>query len=938
MRLHLIFLCCFGILFTNADYQCGSNGTACNLNCSSIHCADAVIDASQATTATVLCPDTRTCHNMSLICPIAKSSSCDITCTNYHSCDRMRIHSQSASTTVTCVSTSLGMSNICTNVTLNLSVSPNTNNAIINCSSEFPFKNESTVCDAITVTSNAVNPTTSSRSSLLSFLCEGSSIRCDFIDINAVNVDKLKVVVNGSLSNINNSIFTFKNNLDIVINDGGSISMSSLIGQNMNGGSSASIRISNASQSISNIFEFDGIASLELVNPDVNDLESSLLHQNNITITNSAGRMQNVSIRNINGDLSNQLTASEASLFTLECTNKQAKCGNLGLINVDRVEDICILIDSDVKYGSTINAPHADGINLTVLEGGLITGLVLDATYVEQLTLHVYGQARDKNTIKAANAMGFDLGCYNPRSCSDEFEIYTSPSRTHIQCIGTACDRMALYVNNLPNEVDFSMSDCPCEDERRTMCMSYWVIKCLGRDTTGFSKVSNGECLGSCCGTIIDQLQETFSNRECPLSNHTSYVCQENKDCIVECTNPEQYNKASPFNCSSNGVVDASMAKTLQIFCREHAPCSGLRIVAPKQVPNDDPNQFAQVSCTGNGCSGLRVDLMQTQHFYMDCLDDSVCANISIVNHGSRGDNLSIIPIINIDCSGGALCDSIDVMADGAVVEYACTNSACQGIMIDNDHGYTMLNIAGVLANFTNGSMFGDGNSSIWINNTNGTMNGVTVSGGSVQVANAMGWMNELNVSATHQVVVHNIGSLSNSSIEAASAHNLSVMCSSHCLNVSISVPIASDAVSSLLCVNKGCPKLTFYTVNGMNDFDVIRLEDCSCNAAVNDSCIDDEWDIYCGAQDGASVVKENSCEGSCCGDILHDLRVKGCDYGRGGSTFSHTGAIVAGICGGILALVVIAASIYLYKKKRSSQRVALLSVNDKHNTNIYVQ
>merc|ERR1712154_185855 len=121
------------------------------------------------------------------------------------------------------------------------------------------------------------------------------------------------------------------------------------------------------------------------------------------------------------------------------------------------------------------------------------------------------------------------------------------------------------------------------------------------------------------------------------------------------------------------------------------------------------------------------------------------------------------------------------------------------------------------------------------------------------------------------------------------------VTCSGKCSNVALSVSPNID--SKLLCRNGGCESLNFNTENGMDDFHNLTVTNCSCEDAKRDSCIADAWTIYCDVGNGtivSSLLRDNVCEGPCCGNVLERLRVHGCDYGgQGSSSVSEVGAIV---------------------------------------------
>eukprot|EP00485_Elphidium_margaritaceum_P010860 CAMPEP_0202690584 /NCGR_PEP_ID=MMETSP1385-20130828/5529_1 /ASSEMBLY_ACC=CAM_ASM_000861 /TAXON_ID=933848 /ORGANISM="Elphidium margaritaceum" /LENGTH=1398 /DNA_ID=CAMNT_0049345859 /DNA_START=234 /DNA_END=4430 /DNA_ORIENTATION=- len=211
---------------------------------------------------------------------------------------------------------------------------------------------------------------------------------------------------------------------------------------------------------------------------------------------------------------------------------------------------------------------------------------------------------------------------------------------------------------------------------------------------------------------------------------------------------------------------------------------------------------------------------------------------------------------------------------------------------------------------------------SIIINNQNASITALTV----------------VPQTAVHSIVVGNFGELSHSMIDAETAQILNILCAPnadgnghyddasdmvYCNNLTVWVPEPSSSSgnhtdASLICSNTGCQNIVFHTENSIDDIG-ITLRDCPCETAVASSCVNEQFTIYCEAsEDVPSIFSQNKCSGKCCGDIVDDLKITSCDYSTGGKKKSKTGAIVGGVCGALIGVVLIAFGFYYWKKRKT--------------------
>ena len=131
-------------------------------------------------------------------------------------------------------------------------------------------------------------------------------------------------------------------------------------------------------------------------------------------------------------------------------------------------------------------------------------------------------------------------------------------------------------------------------------------------------------------GNIIEALQEKEPNKYvCPLSNETVFICQEDQQCDVDCANPMQFGRDSPFLCSSHSLIDASMAESVTIDCgADNASCSDLKILCPSF--DDTYSNYCQLNCHQNGsCSNVEVRTFRSKNVFVECMEDGSCSNLS---------------------------------------------------------------------------------------------------------------------------------------------------------------------------------------------------------------------------------------------------------------------------------------------------------------------
>eukprot|EP01083_Nonionella_stella_P161968 531211_1 len=994
----------FGVAL--ADYKCPNNQTSCTINCgnssvSSIACEDALITASPTTTLlTILCPDLSSCRNMTTICPVGAGTRCEITCTDTSSCDSTTIYSNSTETQLNCVSSDINKEDICTNnITIILSAK-STKKAVVQCALNATNTNQTNVrvCGDITLTTAAdTNDIYSniSKSELL-FVCNGTGLTCNGINITSLNMvyNTLNVYVNATLTD---SVFTADRDLNIYAWNNALVSMSSFVGPSMGNGSAVSISMGNGSVLRSNALVFNDVSTFTIatlnLNPNVTDF--ALLTENNISIHNNKNRSQTVSVDGIIGDESNTFTATHARIFTLKCSNNYTKCGSLGVINVSSALNIAILINQSVTFGSTIDAGKARAVNITSLQGAVFEGMSLNAAQAERLTLNVYGETRGKNVIDGSNAAEFAINCGNHKSCSGDLELFISPQRTALHCVGTGCDQMTLNVQNSADEVNVSMEYCPCEQERTTLCITQWDIRCKTDKT---STVTNGECTGECCGGIIDALQQKYSNKyQCPVyANETMYICGEGEICDIDCENTTQYGTPSKFECSSNSIIDASMASSLKVSC---VLCLNLNVLCPDTVHLYNNVRPCDITCNGD-CSGMSItnNISLFSGLRFEC-HNTECSGIHM--HNNNGHNGLIEIILTGDKS--TFSDntinghSIEIRGagdpytfkDNNVTWNASThgtfhlygdgNTWFENNRMDDQFGgnYVLsLNNSGINCSLSllvevlyNSYSFSKTPSVDILIEKHGSFSGKEVrilnprahlsivNSGSFEdntvdivhidvlsIENRGGIMNELHVEPKHGIdkVFLNInGALSNSSFDARKSRYLSVICESFdgmtdgfCDNVTLRIPESNTSLSSLLCKKEGCQNMIFYTVNDIDDVE-LSLADCPCDKAVKTSCIGrgNEWNIYCvvNGSSSESVFRKNECDGECCGDVVNDLRDEKCDY-SGGSKDRNDVVIIAIACGAVLVFVVIGSVVYcLKKKKKVKEEAESLMVNSEN-------
>eukprot|EP01084_Bolivina_argentea_P177753 307394_1 len=467
-------------LFTTialSDITCPTPDASCEINCGNYtinNCANSVVNGSLASNLSIICPTLTSCMNMTAICPTTNDiNTCEITCSDSNSCDATRIISESETTILNCITTDFDKTNICTNnVTIILSGN-DINMATINCVSNISQTNDTViVCNDLII--KTLNTTIPKSESLLSFYCQGNGINCDQINIDSTKMNRLSVYTNGLNATITNSTFINTDNIYIEIKDNANIALSSFNGTMSTTNSVVDIIIKDSGVLNMNNFMFDGVNKFS-INTANNVVGAGLLNHNNIHISNTESGPQTVILSGINGDNTNIINAAKCNSFELICTNNLIDCGNIGMINVMHATDtVNISIGKNVNFTNIINAYEATGLGLYILDGGIMNGLVLNATDIGYLNMNIYGNTYGTNMIYASNAQTLYLSCYNNKSCSNNLQLYASEGKgkTTIECIGNSCDMMTLNISTTMNDITFKKSNCSCYDERNTLCIN----------------------------------------------------------------------------------------------------------------------------------------------------------------------------------------------------------------------------------------------------------------------------------------------------------------------------------------------------------------------------------------------------------------------------------------------------------------------------------
>eukprot|EP01084_Bolivina_argentea_P181507 313476_1 len=138
-----------------------------------------------------------------------------------------------------------------------------------------------------------------------------------------------------------------------------------------------------------------------MVSIESNDDTSMFINNNYITMGISRGQL---AIRNINGDGTNTVDATEITYFDLRCDNKQDLCGNIGNLLLNDTNIVTIDIGESVNFSSNINVSDAHVFTMTIDAGAYVKDMTLDAEYTGIVSINISGMTNGGNTINAANA------------------------------------------------------------------------------------------------------------------------------------------------------------------------------------------------------------------------------------------------------------------------------------------------------------------------------------------------------------------------------------------------------------------------------------------------------------------------------------------------------------------------------------------------------
>ena len=695
-----------------SSYVCTDD--PCNIVCdwntesdsTTFDCAYQTINGSAVNELNILCPSSISCINTTVICPVSTSSNslCTITCTDSNSCDATKISTKSTNTKLNCLNDNVNKSNICTNDVKIDVLSSDIESVVVNCNLTATHNEHdimiNNVCDNIEVKQADY----STKNGVALFYCVGDGIVCDSIVMNASNVEMLNVTIDGVLSKVNGSKFINNKKFKAVLSGGTLVSDSLFTGHfNENEASAGEIYIELLDESTSNAnsFIFSGkINKFEMTGSKVST--SSLINGNNIDVTNSNDLMGSISIISVDADLSNSITAQSFDKFYLNCEKDASSiCGNIGSIDLKTVNNTNIVIGPNVNFSSNINVElNSIKVDINILDGAIVNGLSLTADTVDIVNFNNYGKTLGHNAISATQVNdGLFINCKASKSCGGDLEIYTTPQKTNITCIGNGCDKLSLTTAESADELSYNMVNCSCKQERKNLCISQWNIKC---QETKSSIIENGECSGDsdCCGNVINKLEEKYPNPYiCPRTNQTTYICQQGEDCTVDCLNPMQFNTTTPFQCQSpvtdsNNIIDASMAKSVTINCDSmNGTCNSLKIICPNAANNNNKN-FCDINCKKSGsCSNLVIQTLQSEIVSLSCDEDQSCNSVLIDNDGAN----EISNTISIECLKGE-CMNIDIKSysSAPTILVDCTNATCGYINVNNTKGMTEFNLDGI--------------------------------------------------------------------------------------------------------------------------------------------------------------------------------------------------------------------------------------------------
>ena len=116
--------------------------------------------------------------------------------------------------------------------------------------------------------------------------------------------------------------------------------------------------------------------------------------------------------------------------------------------------------------------------------------------------------------------------------------------------------------------------------------------------------------------------QIIHNNYECPMPSNNTFICIENEECYVDCSDIQQQTADSHFLCSNqDSKIDATKAISLTLICDAYnASCNGLQIDCPAY------NGSCDISCNANqSCHNITINTHKSNEITLDCITSASC-------------------------------------------------------------------------------------------------------------------------------------------------------------------------------------------------------------------------------------------------------------------------------------------------------------------------
>ena len=667
----------------------------------------------------------------------------------------------------------------------------------------------------------------------------------------------------------------------------------------------------------------------------------------------SGGSFNNLPItKSLNVTLRNSTSSSLRTQQLLIDQNKKS---------MDISADFCVLsvgngslsgmtMDCSSTSELTLNGMGATfkGNEITLNEDGILNINGDGQTTVTDL--HLIGDETTNYLLSIANNIDLAVSMKNKSlifKSADFVNISVNSKEQSFEdhLVEVSCPDSAVYIENIGGSL--------LNNTFRAEQADIFSLKCLGHSAMNTLLVENVTNLALNVGDF-DEINGQNTSISAGMVENLQFILSRNgklEDLTLNEIDPHSVTITVMKNASMNNVsIDARNAEYLTLQCL--GGCHRTNASKKNTLNVGNVSYIELFADHKDAINGNNINLMNMN----DVDSTQKTMKLSAANNASISD-LSFLNLLSLEMTAnGGTMNNVSVDAHSAdLFKLECIDNGCRhSVMTPNQ--YRLDGAQTVLFEATNdeisGFVFGANQSMMTKNvalicNENGEMNNFEISTLNVlavTVKNNEGMMDRLvigegpespNVPAVMDVDIK--GALTNSVLYAKASQNVSVRCSNvnekTCSNLTLYIPHSSSSSSSLLCQNEGCQDITFWTEMGMDDLTNLTLSDCPCSAATKSSCLNhgNEWSIFCEANKNGkpSVFSHNKCEGECCGDVVDRMKISSCDY-NGDSDGNHSaGAIVGGVCGGVLLLVVVVGAVYYYRKKKNAENAQLLLLND---------